>query len=372
MSRNQKKKPGKAAKLPLWRAILHAAGTTLRSGRFWKRLAVYLAGFIVFFLALSYGVARWYQHTQAGKPYTLGVTYIDGYARSFGLNPHQTYLAILNDLGVKQLRLVSYWEVIEPTEGKYDFKELDWQMSEAAKHGATVSLSIGLRQPRWPECHAPAWVDLSRPQAEWQPQLETFMTQVVNRYKNSPNLASYQLENEYYNAMFGRCTDASRSRLKDELNLVHRLDPHHPVIISRSNNTPTLMLRTPVTDLNAFTLYRKVFDSTVTHRYFTYPLPPWHYSAIAGWQKLLGGQDSIIHELQAEPWPPSGQGGIRGISLTEQDKTLSAKRLRDNVAFAKDTGIRHIDLWGAEYWYYRKVKLHDPSVWDTAKDIFAQ
>lgn len=353
-------------------AFLHAVARTVCSKRFWKRLVIAVAGAVLFFIALSYGVARWYQHTQAGKPYSLGVTYIAGYARSFGLDARETYHAILDDLGVRQLRLVSYWDVIEPTKGSYDFTELDWQMREAEKRGASVSLSIGLRQPRWPECHPPKWVDTTKPLAEWQPALETFIAKVISRYKNSPSLKTYQLENEYYNAMFGRCTDASRSRLKDELNLVHRLDPHHPVIISRSNNTPTLMLRTPVTDLNAFTLYRKVFDSTVTHRYFTYPLPPWHYSAIAGWQKLLGGQDSIIHELQAEPWPPSGQGGIRGISLTEQDKTLSAKRLRDNVAFAKDTGIRHIDLWGAEYWYYRKVKLHDPSVWDTAKDIFAQ
>jgi len=153
---------------------------------------------------------------------------------------------------------------------------------------------------------------------------------------------------------------------------VHSLDTKHPVIISRSNNTPTLMLRAPVTDINAFTLYRKVYDSTITHRYFTYPLPPWHYAAIAGWQKILGGQDSIIHELQAEPWPPSGKGGITGISLAEQNQTLSADKLRGNVNFAKDTGIRHIDLWGAEYWYYRKIKLNDSSVWNEAKLIFSE
>ena len=373
MSTNSKKKKAvKPVKLPLWRAVLHTVGSTLRSKKFWKRFVISLAGFAVFFMALSYGVARWYQHTQAGKPYSLGVTYIDGYARSFGLNPHETYLAILNDLGVKQLRLVSYWDVIEPSQGNYNFKELDWQMLQAQKHGAVVSLSVGLRQPRWPECHAPGWVDISRPQAEWQPQLETFMTAVVNRYKNNSALGSYQLENEYYNAVFGECHNSDRGRLAHELALVHRLDTNHPVIISRSNNTPTLMLRAPVTDINAFTLYRKVYDSTITHRYFTYPLPPWHYAAIAGWQKILGGQDSIIHELQAEPWPPSGKGGITGISLAEQNQTMNAGLLRDYVKFAKDTGMRHIDLWGVEYWYYRQVKLHDPSVWNEAKLIFAE
>lgn len=132
------------------------------------------------------------------------------------------------------------------------------------------------------------------------------------------------------------------------------------------------MLRAPVTDLNAFTLYRKVYDETVTKQYFVYPFPPWHYGAIAGWQKIVGGQDSVIHELQAEVWPPSDVGGIAGISLEEQNKTMNAKLLKEYVKFAKDTGMRHIDLWGAEYWYYRKVTLHDPSVWDAAREIYAQ
>jgi hypothetical protein len=33
--------------------------------------------------------------------------------------------------------------------------------------------------------------------------------------------------------------------------------------------------------------------------------------------------------------------------------------------------MKNIDLWGAEYWYYRAVKLHDPSLWNVAKQEFA-
>ncbi len=339
---------------------------------FWKAIFITLVTFGVLFVLASFCVAKWYQHSQADKPYSLGVTFVSGYAQGLGVDPHETLSAILDDLKVRQLRLVSYWDKIEPSPGVYDFSDLDWQMKAAEEHGAKVSLAVGLRQPRWPECHAPAWVDTSKPQSEWLPQLEAFMTKVVERYKNSPSLASYQLENEYYNRVFGECHNSDRGRLTEEFALVHRLDGKHPVIISRSNNTPTLMLRAPVTDLNAFTLYRKVWDATITHRYFTYPMPPWHYGAIAGWQKLVGGQDSIIHELQAEPWPPSNSGGMTGISLEEQSKTLDAAKLQENVDFAKATGMRHIDLWGAEYWYYRKVILHDPTVWDTARTIFSE
>lgn len=341
---------------------------TVLSAHFWRRFALVCIAAILLLTSSIYAIALWYQHSEAGKPYELGVTFSAPYARALGLNPRETYTAILDDLDVKQFRLVSYWNEIESTKGTYDFSELDWQMSEAAKHGATVSLAIGLRQPRWPECHAPDWVDITKPHGEWQPALETYMTAVVNRYKSSKILVSYQLENEFFNT-FGNCPDRSRERLATELALVHRLDSKHPVIISRSNNYAGFAIRQPRGDVNGISLYRRVWDSTVTKRYFTYPFPSWHYAFLAGVQKLLFGQESIIHELQTEPWPPNGKF-ITQVSLEEQNKTFDATRLQENVAFAKQTGVRHIDLWGAEYWYYRKVTLHDPSVWQTAQQIF--
>lgn len=334
-----------------------------------KRTALVVAACCLLLATFSYAVAFWYQREQASKPYELGVSFSAPYARALGLDPHEAYTAILDGLGVKQLRLMSYWSEGEPTAGKYDFSELDWQMSEATKRGATVSLALGLRQPRWPECHAPDWVDITKPRNTWQPALEKYIAAVVNRYKTSKVLASYQLENEYFNT-FGECPDRDRGRLAAELALVHRLDPKHPVIISRSNNYAGFAIRPPRGDINGISLYRRVWDSTVTHRYFTYPFPSWHYAFLAGMQKLLFGQESIIHELQAEPWPPRGKF-ITNVSLAEQDKSFDAARLRSTVTFAKQTGIRHIELWGAEYWYYRAVTLHDPSVWNEARRVFA-
>lgn len=334
----------------------------------WQRILLVVIAAVIVLTGSIYAIALWYQHSEAGKPYQLGVTFSAPYAKALGLNPRETYMAVLNDLGVKQLRLVSYWSEIEPTKGAYDFSELDWQLQEAAAHGATVSLSIGLRQPRWPECHAPSWVDITKPKNEWQPALEQYMTAVVNRYKSSKIVSSYQLENEYFNT-FGNCPDRSRDRLASELALVHKLDHTRPVIISRSNNYAGFAIRPPRGDINGISLYRRVWDSTVTKRYFTYPFPSWHYAFLAGVQKLFFGQESIIHELQTEPWPANGKF-ITETSLDEQNKTLDATRLKANVEFAKQTGIRHIDLWGAEYWYYRKTTLHDSSVWRTAQDIF--
>lgn len=317
-----------------------------------------------------YGIALWYQHSQKGKPLELGVSFISDYASYLGEDPHTVYQAVLNDLHVKHLRLVSYWSDIEPTPGQYDFSELDYEMSQAQAHGAKVTLAVGLRQPRWPECHAPSYIDTSKPESAWVPQLNAYMTAVINRYKDNPALQSYQLENEYFNT-FGACNNFDRARLDSELAMVKKFDPNHPVIITRSDNYAGFSLRKPLPDEIGISVYRRVWDGTLTHRYFQYPFPSWYYAFLAGAQQILTGKPSVLHELQTEPWPPNGQD-ILHTSLAEQNKTFDAARLKTTVNFAKQTGLKQIDLWGAEYWYYRMQTLHDPSVWKTAQTIFNQ
>lgn len=340
-----------------------------RDGWWHKTVVVFWAA-VLLCVGTMYGIARWYAYSEKDKPLTIGVSFIPSYAAYLGVDPQQTMDALINEMGVKNFRLVSYWEEIEPEAGKYDFSQLDWQFAKAEDSHAKITLSIGLRQPRWPECHAPKWVDTSQPYQKWLPQLESFMTKAIERYKNSPSLESYQLENEYFNK-FGQCRDSSRSRLISEFNLVKKLDNRHPVIISRSNNYPNLPLGQPQPDVVGMSVYRRVWEGQITHRYFEYPLPAWYYGFLAGAEKIATGKDSIIHELQAEPWPPNGQP-MTDTSLAEQNKSLNAERLKNRFDFGKNTGMRTMYLWGAEYWYYRKQILRDPSVWNVAKAEFTK
>ncbi len=295
------------------------------------------------------------------------MTFIPDYAEYLGVEPQETMDSLL-DLDIKHFRLVSYWNNHEPSPGQYDFTELDWQFKKAEAKDAKISLAIGLRQPRWPECHMPTWAQ-SEPVSVWQPQLEKYLQKVVERYKDSPSLKSYQLENEFLLDNFGACTNFGRKRVVSEFNLVSKLDPKHPIIISRSDNLPLVPLGEPHGGQIGMSVYRRVWDAGVTKRYLTYPFPPWYYTGLAGVERILTGRDSILHELQAEAWAPNGKT-IKEISLQEQNKTINAERLEDTFKFGKDTGLRQIDLWGAEYWYYRKQILHDPSLWNVAKDEF--
>jgi hypothetical protein len=334
--------------------------------KLWQKILTVILTIVFLCIGTMYGIARWYIYEERNVPLTLGVTFISDYAKYFGLDPQQTMQAMIDQLHVKNFRLVSYWSDIEATKGHYDFSDLDWQFQMAEKAHAQVILSIGLRQPRWPECHMPTWAE-NEPYSVWYPQLKDFMTATIERYKNSPALGSYQLENEYFLKVFGTCQNYDRSRLVDEFNLVKKLDNDHPVIISRSNNAIGLPIGNPVPDEYGVSVYKRVWDKNVTHRYFEYPFPAWFYGFLAGGSEILSGRNMIIHELQAEPWPPTG---ITQASIAEQDKSMDATRLQSRFQYGEATGVKTIYLWGAEWWYYRLIKDHDPSLWNVAKTEF--
>lgn len=333
-----------------------------------RRLILSIAAIVLIAIAVMYGISLWYIHSERSKPLHQGVSFIPAYAESLGVDPQETMDALLG-IGVKHFRLVSYWNEMEREPGRYDFTQLDWQFKKAEEADAKVILTIGLRQPRWPECHAPDWVDMTKPRGRWQPQLETFMRKVIDRYKDSPSLYKYQLENEYFLKGFGYCPNMDRQRLVDEYKLVKRADPDHPVIIGRSNNSLGFPTGQPQPDEFSISVYKRVWDGNFSHRYLEYPQPAWFYGFLAGVQKIFLHKDMMVGELQAEAWPPAGKS-MQETSLAEQNKSLSPERLKDRFQYGRATGMREIYLWGAEYWYYRIVKLHDPSLWNVAKDEF--
>lgn len=316
-------------------------------------------------LSGMYVVAQWYIWQNRNKPLQLGATFIPDYAERLGTDPKETLSAMLYDLDIRHVRLVSYWDNIESQRGSYDFSETDWQFRMAEEANAKVSLAVGLRQPRWPECHMPGWAHKESKDV-WYPELKKFMTAVIERYRTSPALVSYQLENEFFLTVFGECEDFDRDRLIEEAELVKKLDPHHKLIISRSNNGIGLPIGKPRPDEFGVSVYKRVWDKTVTKRYFKYPFPAWFYGSLAGGGKILTGKDLIIHELQAESWTPDGYD-ITDAPISELYKSMNPERLKDRFAYAEASGMKHIDLWGVEWWYQMKVKRNSPELWETAK-----
>jgi hypothetical protein len=293
---------------------------------------------------------------------TFGVSFSIKYCQELGVDWQEVLLAALDDLKIKRYRLMSYWDLVEQKQGKYDFTGLDWQFEQISKYNAKVSLAVGMRQPRYPECHLPSWAKVM-PEAKQQQALYKFLTAVIKRYRNHLVLESYQLENEALNHGIGECTDYNRVRLQHEFNLIKKLDNKHPVIMSTSNSWG-LPLRSPLPDIVGFSVYFKRHYKN--GRYFASPLPAWFYRMRAHIIRISLKRPVIIHELQAEPWGPQA---TVNLSISEQNKTMNAKRLQKVIQFASATGIEYIDLWGIEWWYWRMVKHHDSTLWKTARQI---
>ena len=158
----------------------------------------------------------------------------------------------------------------------------------------------------------------------------------------------------------------SRDRLIDEAKLVKQLDPNRKLIITRSNNAIGLPVGQPRPDEFGISVYKRVWDKNLTHRYYEYPFPAWFYGMLAGLGKLVTGKDMIIHELQTESWLADGYD-IKDAPVEELYKTINPVRLKDRIEYGRATGMKTIDLWGVEWWYQMKTKRGHPELWDVAK-----
>lgn len=296
---------------------------------------------------------------------TFGVSFSIKQANEYGNDWRANYSALLDDLKFRHFRLMSYWDTIEPARGQFNFDDLDWQISEANKRGAKISLAIGLRQPRWPECHAPSWAhDLSG--NDWKQALYAYMELVVKRYKDNPAIESYQLENEALNDWFGECQGTKDpQRLSEEFDLVKQWDPNHPVIMSLSDEHG-LPINKPIPDEFGYSLYGIVYNTNFgPPGYVQYPAPVWWHRLRSAVIWLMHHKPQMAHEVQMEPWGPKP---TYQMSTKEQNKSMNAHQIGVMADFVRRSGFDRADLWGGEWWYWRKVN-GDPSMWEAVRDV---
>jgi hypothetical protein len=289
---------------------------------------------------------------------TLGFSFSLKCTQEWGLDWRECLIDALDILGARRFRLMSYWTMIEAERGNYDFADLDEQIQMISDRGGEVTICLGLKQPRWPEVHQPEWAE-SLPREQWLAALYAYISAVVSRYEANPTITSWQLENEAL-IKFGLPTDRSRMRLRRELALVKKLTKK-PVIMTLSDSWG-LPWRHPLPDIYAMSLYRTIYHNG---RYNHDPRPPLFYKIRATVIRLLTGRKVFIHELQCEPWGPTG---TEQLSITEQNKSMTSEIIAENIAFAQKTGMDPIDLWGLEWWYSRK-NADDPTLMDTVREM---
>jgi hypothetical protein len=312
-----------------------------------------------------------------------GASFSVFHSNELDLDWKTTYNAILHDLGVRKFRLSAHWPLTEPQDNVFNWSELDYQIKEAEKVDAKVVLAIGRRLPGWPECHEPDWAkNLSK--EDKQSQILEYLTAVVNRYKNSPAVAYWQVENEPFLTVFSKenCGNfLDKEFLQKEVAHVRSLDPKTTTKSSDGSIVRPIL----VTDSGELSLWKDAYESgdafgTSVYIYIwnhyvgsiRYPITPAFFRIKSNLVNMFYGngepKESILIELSLEPWLLQP---IKDTSLDITTDRMSMHKFNEIIEFAGKTGFEDQYLWGAEWWYFMKEKNH-PEYWERAKEIFSQ
>ena len=305
------------------------------------------------------------------KNITWGVDFSQMQAENLKLDWKETYLAIINDLGVKNIKIHTQWDWVENKKGDYYFDDIDWQLNQAKNKGVNVIYVVGMKSGRWPECHIPNWAQ-NLSEAEQKSATLDYIRKVVERYKNNGAITYWQVENEplFY---FGQCPSwyyKDSSFLKEEVAFVKSLDPSRKIIISDSGEDSMWFKAAKIGDIVGTTMYREAWAhiSDSFGFYFHYFFSPVFYSRKALLIKEFFGKEVICIEFQAEPWTSKP---FYDVPLSEQLKTMNLDKFKDNIEYAKKTGLDKFYFWGVEWWYWMKTVQNQPAIWNEAKTLFS-
>jgi len=307
---------------------------------------------------------------------TYGVSFSRFHADELGLDWKETYLAILNDLRVRNFRFSAHWPFTEPEDDKYNFEELDFQIQEAAKVNASVILAIGRRLPGWPECHEPDWLKAEGLKLKAgdeikkykQEKILEYIETVVNRYKNYDDIKYWQVENEPFLSFFGRslCGELDEDFLQKEIELVKKLDATRSILVTDSGEFGTWYKAYQRGDIFGTSMYLYIWWQHGVGP-FRYPITPAFFRVKHSLIKLIFGEKPVlVIELSTEPWLLQP---IVNTPIETQLSRMGIDKFNEMIEFSSQTNFDTFYLWGAEWWYWMRQNGH-PEFWDRAEELF--
>ena len=299
---------------------------------------------------------------------TYGISFNTPYALELGLDPKEVFVAFLDELGIRHFRLAAHWDLVEPTDDQFDFSHIDFQLEEAEKRGADVVFAVGRRLPRWPECHTPSWTE----NLSWEEQkeeLREYITEVVTRYKDQPNITYWQVENEPYLTVFAHehCGDLDEAFLKEEIELVRSLDGTRNILVTDSGNLGTWHGAYRNGDAFGTSVYVYFWNPELGQ--FKTVLPPAFYRAKENFMELLyGKKPTFLIELSVEPWLLAP---VTDVPFDVQYSRMDLDKFNEIIEYAKETRYDQQYLWGGEWWYWLKSN-GSSGMWERARTLFQE
>ncbi|MFA4954358.1 MAG: hypothetical protein WC641_03545 [Patescibacteria group bacterium] len=297
---------------------------------------------------------------------TYGASFSRPYAEELGLDPNKVLTAALTELNIKRFRIPAYFKLVEPERGKWDFAALDEQVKLIRGGGGQIILAVGEKLPRWPECWGPDWWK-KLPREEQRQETLRYIEAVVTRYRESPAIMAWQIENEPHFA-YGDCPAPEMLFIRQETNFVRGLDPKHEILTTDSGELSSWLTLGVFVDRLGVSVYRVVrnplFGNANLHYWF---LPPYFYARKALLLRPFGVKSIYVSEFQMEPW---SNKPLNETPIQDQLGAMDLKQMRSNFSFAERMGIKAVDFWGLEWWAWMKEKGGHPEFWDEAVKFF--
>jgi hypothetical protein len=315
---------------------------------------------IISVLGAALALVLYLQFQRVASHPLYGATFSPSYARYLGLDADQTLTAILDELGLRQIRVPLHWKDIQPAPDSLNFAELDYIMAEAGKRNVQVVLALGNKVPRWPECYTPDWAKGLTPEAYDQALLD-YVDIIVTRYRTHPALERWQVENEVL-FPFGDCPAVDYPLVRREIAHVRALDSEHPIQLTVSGEQQLWATVAQDADIIGTSMYRKV--ALPNGWTFTFPIPSRWYTLQATSIALFVDK-VVISELQAEPWLVRDYSEY---SAAEAATLFTPAQLASYLRYANSTGLNEISLWGVEWWYYLKQN-GQPELWNAGREL---
>jgi hypothetical protein len=310
----------------------------------------------------------------APPPALVGFSYSPETSTWAGRDPAADLSRLLDATNPDLVRLPIYWEDVEPAPDELDFISVDPLLNVIAEHNlkaphpTRVVLTIGARNFLYPELHEPDWAGpRTQPfvdQAQETAAYHAYFDGSIARYKKSPLLYAWQVENEPLDYVGNVSTGEDRittSQLTWEIGEVHRLDPMHEAVVTTYDGmnviVDKLQLSAPAPfgtsghpedalragDALGLDLY--VDGPSISFRHFVTidVREEWKQEAVSFWahQASLQGKDLWLAEMQAQPWSDSN-------TFTPADLVASAVDYRQEP-------LQVVLMWGVDTW------LNDPA-----------
>jgi hypothetical protein len=311
----------------------------------------------------------------------VGFSFSPAAATALGLDPITAYNQLLNDLHPDVVRIPIYWSDVQADPYHFTYTQSDSLFTATANFDAATGSKtklipvVGMRNMGYPELHTPVWADTtSAPNVITladSSSYTNYISNVVNRYRNSPLISMWQLENEPLddvNSWSEGPVALDEEDLSAERALIQNTDPGRQVLITTYDSASANLDREGLQELEqpslvypyvghpdqalrigdalGLDLYVATDSTDLTDASVASRIG-WKTTALDLWKDRArqAGKQLWVTELQASPWP-----GVAGF--TPGDVVRSALAYRD-------VGLSGVLMWGVETW------LVDPA-WMTA------